>query len=140
MPRLAALVAIIWLALLPPLFTDGACTAEFDREAARIEADRKSLATPALASAYLRGRGIPNSLYSLQQCRRAKPRSVVDCGDGALVYATAPVKNFVCRIYRDDEVRIELHYDDRDRLARTAVDMSPYKSLPLPGITLHWAR
>jgi len=50
------------------------------------------------------------------------------------------VKNLVCSAYRDDEVRIQLHYDDRDRLARVLVVMNPYKSLPLPGFMLHWAR
>ncbi len=110
--RIALAVAIVWLALLPPLFTDGACTAEFDREATRVEADRKSIRTPELASAYFRDRGIPYSVYSLSQCRRAKPRSVLNCGDGPLVYAKAPVKNLICSVYRDDEVRIHLHYDD----------------------------
>ncbi len=138
--RLALLVAAVWLALMPPLFTGGACTAEFEQEAARIEADRKSLATPSIALAYFRARGIPSALYSLQECRRARPRSVANCGDGPLIYAKAPVKNLVCSVYRDDEVRVQLHYDDRDRLARVVVDMNPYKSLPLPGFMLHWAR
>jgi hypothetical protein len=39
-------------------------------------------------------------------------------------------------------VRVQLQYDERDRLVRVATDMSPFKSLPLPfiGVTLHWAR
>jgi hypothetical protein len=28
-------VAVIWLALMPPLFTNGACTTEFDAESSR---------------------------------------------------------------------------------------------------------
>lgn len=140
MKSLLAVIAIAWLLLLPPLFTDGACSAEFETATKRVESDRQAMRTPELAATYFHDRRIPYTVYSLSQCRRAKPRSVVNCGDGPLVYAKAPVKNPVCRIYRDDEVRIHLHYDDRDRLARTVVDMSPYKSLPLPGITLHWAR
>jgi hypothetical protein len=138
--RVLAVVALVWIVLLPPLFTDGACTAEFDREAARIDADRASLRTPAQAATYFHARGVPYSVYSLEQCRRARPRSVANCGDGALVYARAPVGNPICKLYRDDEVRIHLHYDDRDRPARIVLDMSPYKSLPLPGFVLHWAR
>jgi hypothetical protein len=138
--RVVAVVVLVWILLLPPLFTDGACTAEFERETARIEADRKAISTPERAAAYFRDRGIPYSVYSLSQCRRAKPRSVMNCGDGPLVFAKAPVKNLVCSVYRDDDVRIHLHYDDRDRLARVAIDMNPYKSLPLPGFVIHWAR
>jgi hypothetical protein len=138
--RILAVVALAWILLLPPLFTHGACTAEFDREAARIEADRAALRTPELAAAYFRARGAPYSVYSLQQCRRARPRSVANCGDGPLVLARPAISGLVCRIYRDDEVRVHLHYDDRDRLARVVLDMNPYKSLPLPGFMLHWAR
>lgn len=52
------LVAIIWAALMPPLFTNGACTAEFDRESARLAQDQKSLRSPAMADAYWRERSI----------------------------------------------------------------------------------
>jgi hypothetical protein len=52
MARILAVVALVWLALMPPLFTGGACTAEFDHEASQLAVNQKSLATPALAQAY----------------------------------------------------------------------------------------
>ena len=58
------------------------------------------------------------------------------------MYARVPVKNQLCRLYRDSEVKVQLQYDERGSLLRMATDMDPYKSLPIPfvGITLHWAR
>lgn len=59
-----------------------------------------------------------------------------------MVYAQVPVENLVCRIYRDDEIRVQLHYDERSRLARIVTEMSPSRHLPLPwsGHSVHWAR
>ena len=63
------------------------------------------------------------------------------CGGGPIVHARVPVTNLVCKLYRDDEIRVHLFYDEHDRLAQTRFDMDPYKSLPLAGgVTLHWAR
>lgn len=139
--KIAALVALGWLALMPPLFTGGACTREFDAEAARIEADGAKLKTPAAAAEYLRSRALSYVVASVEDCRRAKPRWLQSCGGGPIIHATVPVKNPVCRVYRDGEIRVRLFYDERDRLSRTQVDMDPYKSLPLAGgVTLHWAR
>ena len=142
MIRFFALVALVWVALIPPLFTDGACTAEFDREGAQLTVDQKSLASPALAQAYWSARQIPVSVISRQQCRRSRPRFVDVCGSGDLVVAVVPVQHRICRLYRDDEIRIQLYYDDRNRLARMVTDMNPFRSLPLPwlGTTLHWGR
>ena len=90
---------------MPPLFTGGACTAEFEAEAARLEADRVRLKTPSSASEYLRGLGVAHSVASVDDCRRAKPRWLQSCGGGPIVHAAVPVSNLVCRIYRDDEIR-----------------------------------
>jgi len=140
--RVLAVVALAWLVLLPPLFTGGACTREFDAEGARIERDRQSLASPDLAAGYWGTRGIPYSVVSREQCRRSKPRFAQGCGDGPLVYARVPVGNPICGLYRDREILVQLQYDGRNRLARTQVDMNPFKSLPIPftGRALHWAR
>lgn len=140
--RLLAVVALVWLALMPPLFTGGACTREFDDEGTRIEKDARSIASPGLASSYWSARNIPYSVVSREQCRRAKPRFLQNCGDGPLVYARVPVGNAICSLYRDSEILVQLQYDGRNRLARTQVDMRPFKSLAIPftGITLHWAR
>jgi hypothetical protein len=42
---LFALIALVWLALMPPLFTAGACTREFDATTRRVEDERKRLAS-----------------------------------------------------------------------------------------------
>ena len=55
MLRILAVVIVIWLALFPPLFTNGSCTREFDFEAQRLEADRASYKTPDAARAYWSG-------------------------------------------------------------------------------------
>jgi len=141
MARILAVVALVWLALMPPLFSGGACTAEFDHEAGQLAASQKSLATPALAQAYWSSRQVPISVISAQECRRARPRFVEVCGSGVLVHAVVPVQNRICRFYRDDGIRVQLQYDSRNRLARMVTEMNPFRSLPLPfGITLHWAR
>jgi hypothetical protein len=53
-----------------------------------------------------------------------------------------PVRNEICRVYRDDSVLVQLRYDARNRLARTQVDMAPFKSLPIPFMhaAIDWAR
>lgn len=140
--RFLAVVVLAWLVLMPPLFTGGACTREFEEEGGRVERDRRAIASPALAAGYWTARGIPHTVLSREQCRRAKPRFLQACGDGALVYARVPVRNAVCSLYRDGEILVQLHYDDRGRLGRTQVDMKPFKSLPIPfaGVAVHWAR
>ncbi len=142
MVRVLAVVALVWVALLPPLFTDGACTAEFDHEASQLAVNRKSLASPTLAQAYWSSRRIPISVVSAEECRRTKPRFVEACGSGALVYAVVPVQNRICRFYRDDGIRIQLQYDDHNHLTRMITDMNPFTSLPLSwlDVTLHWGR
>jgi hypothetical protein len=140
--RLAALLAIVWIALLPPLFTHGACTHEFDAESQRVDADRASLPDPGHAMRYWQARRVEAYALSKETCRRSRPRFLADCGDGMLVYARVPVSNLICRVYRDDAILVQLQYDARNRLARTQVDMSPFKSLPLPwlGTAVDWAR
>jgi hypothetical protein len=135
-------VAVIWLALMPPLFTNGACTAEFDAENSRIAADMASLKTSVGADSYYSTRGVPHAVLSVDECRHRKPRNLSRCGDGPLVIAKVPVKNLVCRIYRDDEIAVMLQYDVRDRLVREELEMQPYKTLPIPLTTaaIHWAR
>src|SRR5438034_11849656 len=104
-------VAIAWIALMPPLFTDGACTAEFNQESARLEKDGKSLGSSVLADTYWRERSVAHVVLSVDQCRKAKPRFLARCADGPLVIAKVPVKDRICSIYRDDELRIQLQYD-----------------------------
>jgi hypothetical protein len=140
--RVYAIIGLVWLALLPPFFTNGTCTSEFEAEAARLQADAARLRTAAMAEQYWASRAVPIATLSVEQCRQAKPRFLPRCGSGPLVYVRVPVKNQICRLYRDSEVKIQLQYDELGRLSRMAIDMSPFKSLPLPctGVTLHWAR
>jgi len=140
--RIAIGLAFAWALVMPPLFTNGACTAEFDAESARIDADRAALSDPARALAYWSERGIAHFNVSKEACRRSPPRFVANCGDGPLVYARVAVTHPVCRIYRDDSILVQLQYDARNRLARTQVDMAPYKRLPIPftSRTIDWAR
>jgi hypothetical protein len=141
MKRLLALVALIWLLLLPPLFTGGDCTREFDEEQARIDRERTGIRGMSQAVAYWNGRGIAPRDMSEDQSRRAKPRDLASCGSGPIVQARVPVNNLVCKVYRDDEIRVRFFYDEHDRLSQTSVDMKPFYSLPLPGAaTIHWAR
>jgi len=134
-------VAVVWLALMPPLFTNGACTAEYEAENARLEHERDSVRTSVAADSWYSTRGVPHAVLGLDDCRRRKPRNLASCGDGATVVARVPVTNLVCRIYRDDEISVMLQYDARDRLARQYVEMNPFRSLPLPwGGALHWGR
>ena len=140
--RLYALVVAVWLALLPPLFTAGACTAQFEGEATRLQADGARIRTVDSALQYWNDRNQPVATLTPEQCLRAKPRFLSRCGSGTLVYVRVPVQNQVCRLYRDSEIKIQLQYDEFGRLARTATDMGPFKSLPIPftDIALHWAR
>lgn len=135
-------VALIWLILLPPLFTDGACTAEFDVEAATIGTDGPRILTVDAARQYWASRHQPIAVLTRDDCRRVKPRFLAQCGAGTLVIAKVPVRNAVCRIYRDGDILVQLQYDDFGRLARVATDMAPFKSLHIPytSISLHWAR
>jgi hypothetical protein len=139
--KFLALVALVWLVLLPPLFTDGECTRAFDEEQARIALDTAQLANSRRALQYWNKRGIAARLVSVDNCRRAKPRDLQSCGSGPFVQASVPVRSLVCKVYRDDETRVRLFYDEHDRLIQTAVEMKPFYSLPLPGgVTLHWAK
>lgn len=135
-------VVLAWAILMPPLFTEGACTAEFDAETARIATDGERIRTVDSAMRYWASRHQPVQLLTRDDCRRAKPRFLASCGAGPLVIARVPVRNTLCRIYRDSEILVQLQYDDFSRLSRVATDMAPFKSLPIPytGITLHWAR
>ena len=140
--RIYAAIALAWLLLMPPLFTGGDCTAEFDAEAARIEADMPRIRTYDAAMQYWGERHQPVAVVTPDDCRRAKPRFLSSCGSGPLVYAKVPVRNTICRIYRDPEIKVQLHYDEHGRLMRIATDMDPFKSLPIPftHTTIHWAR
>jgi hypothetical protein len=136
-------ILLIWAALMPPFFTAGACDAEFDVVASQIAQNKPLLASPELAAAYFwRSANLPVRIISAEQCQRSRPRFVDGCGAGDLLYVTIPIRNTVCRIYRDSEIRVQLQYDEKGRLRRLQTDMHPFKYLRLPwlGINWYWGR
>lgn len=142
MIRVILAIALLWLVLMPPFFTDGACTAEFDKVARQIQENRPSLASSASAQAYWNSVHVPIQVISADRCRLSKPRFVYDCGSGDLLYVAVPIQNKVCHFYRDSDVRIQLHYDEHGRLRQLQADMKPFKffSFPWLALKLYWGR
>lgn len=136
------ILALGWLALLPPFFTHGACDAEFDQERAEVASNHGAFASPELASSYWQAKTVPVSVLSVDQCRHVMLKFLDSCGPGPLVYAAVPVKNRVCRFYRDDSITVQLGYDTNGRLERLETDMKPFRTLELPfiGRPLYWAK
>jgi len=134
-------IGLVWLVLLPPVFTAGSCTREFDQANRLLDHHRRDLHDFAKAQALLADKGMNFAVVTAQRCREVKPRFLKSCGSGPLIYLEVPVSNLVCRVYRDDATRIQLQYDSVQRLIRVSSDMAPYKSLPLPwGGFVHWGR
>jgi hypothetical protein len=133
-------LVIFWLlvaagvgALLPPLFTHGACSAEFDAVAAQLEGARGALATLPKARQYLAAHGLPYEALSERQCEAAHLPEVESCPSGLLLLGAVPVKDRVCRYYRDDSVRFQLAFNVREQLIHVQTDMHPYRMLKFPG-------
>lgn len=137
-----AILTLAWVAVMPPFFTHGECDAEFDQATAELASNHPAFSSPELATAYWQSKSVPATLFSLEQCRRRILKFVDSCGAGPLVYAAVPVKNRVCRFYRDDSITVQFGYNHDGQLTRVETDMKPFKSLPLPflGKTLYWAK
>jgi len=143
MIRVFLVIALIWLAALPPFFTDGACTAEFDRVARQIQDNRATFTSSSAATqAYWTSQDARVQAISAARCRITKPRFVDTCGPGDLIYVTVPIQNKVCHYYRDSSVRIQFQYDDKGRLRQLEADMDPFKvfSIPWLGIKWYWGK
>jgi hypothetical protein len=142
MIRVLVAIALVWLVLMPPFFTDGACTAEFDNVARRIQENKPSLVSFASAREYWNSAHVSVQEISAAQCRVSRPRFVDSCGPGDLLYVAVPIQNKVCHFYRDSDVRVQLKYDDRGRLRQLQADMKPFKyfSFPWLGVKLYWAK
>jgi hypothetical protein len=127
---------------MPPVFTDGQCTAEFDEASALISRNRAVMRRPESAQDFFKAANVPATLLTVEQCRVTKPRFLDRCGPGPIVYANVPVKNKICSVYRDEETKLLLRYDEKGNLVRFTADMAPYKSLPIPftSTQIHWAR
>lgn len=140
--KLYAAIALIWIALMPPFFTGGACNREFEEVSANLNKSAIKIRTPEAASAWWAEQGVAHQVITPESCNQVKPRFLARCPVGTLVHAEVPVKNLVCSTYRDANIRISLHYSDKGRLARVAADMKPDKYLWIPGLDwrLYWGR
>jgi hypothetical protein len=133
-------LALGWAVFLPPFFTHGECDAEFQQERAEVASNQSAFTSVALARSYWLSKAVPFSVLSPDQCRHVVAKFVDSCGPGPLIYVAVPVKNRICRFYRDDSVTVQLGYDEHGRLDRVETDMKPSKSLTLPFVgTLYWA-
>jgi hypothetical protein len=119
-------------ALLPPFFTHGACTAEFNAVSEAVQRARPGLLTLSDAEHYLAQHGIGYQLLTAERCESAAPPDVVSCPGGPLLLGTVPVRNTACRYYRDANVRVQLGFNPRSQLVIIQTDMNPYKILRLP--------
>jgi hypothetical protein len=142
MIRLILVIALVWLALIPPFFTDGACTAEFNKVARQIQDNKPSLASSASALEYWNSLHVPAELITAARCRVSRPRFVDTCGPGDLLFVTIPIQNKICHLYRDSDVRVQLQYDAHGRLRQLQADMKPFKffSFPWLGLKLYWGK
>jgi hypothetical protein len=131
-----------WVALMPPLFTHGACTAEFDTFGGQIEGDRMSLATLGAAETYLATRKIPYELVTAERCEHAPPREVDGCTGGPIVLAAMPIRNKICRFYRDDRILLQLGFNEALQLVRIQTDIKPFHMLKSEtlGFEVDWAK
>ena len=134
---LALLAPAILVALLvPPLRTNGACTAEFNALADRLEGARTQLLTVSAAEAFLTAQGLRYELVTPERCTQAKPRDVAICPPGVLLIGSVPVVDRVCHYYRDDRVRYQLTFNSAGQLLRIQTDMNPYRKFRFPGTAL----
>ncbi len=144
MRALVIVLAVVglWLALLPPFFTHGACDAEFAEATALLERARPQLLTFSAARSFLAASGLPFQVLSAQTCEDAPPREVEVCAGGPALLSGVPVKNRVCRLYRDDRTHLQLGFNESGQLVRIETDMKPahFLKVPFTEVRLDWAR
>ncbi|HEV8017092.1 MAG TPA: hypothetical protein VGP32_00880 [Steroidobacteraceae bacterium] len=136
------LVVCGWLALMPPFFTHGACTAEFDAASEALQRARPALGTLTQAQDYLRAQAMPFRMVTAEQCDSSPAWEVEVCHGGPVLLVALPVKNRVCRYYRDSSIRVQLGFNKTLELVRMQSDMNPYHMLKLPilGLEVDWAK
>jgi hypothetical protein len=127
-----AVVSAATAALLPPFFTHGACTAEFDAVSDLLEHARPQLLTLPEAQRYLSAHALAYRVISAERCESAPLRDVETCPGGPLLLGAVSVKDRICRYYRDGTVRFQLGFNSRSQLVRIQTDMNPYRILRLP--------
>lgn len=127
----AAVAGIAWL---PPLFTRGACTAEFDALSGQLQQARAQLLTLSAAESFLSAHGISYQNLTDAQCESSTLSDIVSCPGGTLIIGAVPVKNKICHYYRDANVRFQLGFNRLAQLVRVQTDMNPYRKLKVPGL------
>lgn len=129
---------LLWLLLMPPFFTHGACTAEFDAVQSSLDASRPQIATVDRARTWLSSQGLPFRELNATECKSTREKEVEVCTGGPLLLASVPVRNRVCHYYRDGSVRLQLGFNAALQLVRIQTDMDPDHSLQVFGYKLGW--
>jgi hypothetical protein len=129
-------------AFLPPFFTNGACTAEFDAVGDLLERARPQLLTLTRAQDFLKTHAMAYEAMTPERCSSWHPRDiVVECPGGTLLVGLLPISNKVCRYYRDQNVLFQLGYNGRQQLVHIQTDMKPYRIVRTPwGYELYVAK
>jgi hypothetical protein len=128
----ALIVLVALAALLPPFFTRGECTQEFDALAALLERARPEVLTLPAAQQFLAAHALTYRLVSPESCESTPQRDVEGCPGGALLLGSVPVRNPICRYYRDSRVRFQLGFNPHAQLVRIQADMNPYGRILIP--------
>ncbi len=140
---LALLIIGGLLSLVPPFLTGGSCTAEFNGVTDFYQGVRGELATLAQAQDYLRAAALPYRVVSPERCDSFPTRDeVIVCPGGPVLVIALPVKDWVCRYYRDPTIRLQLGFNARRQLVHLQTDMHPYGIVRLKPsrFELYWAR
>ena len=135
------LIALL-LALLPPFFTQGDCTAEFDSVTDTFQRLRPEFAILDSAHSYLTAQALTYRQLSAEQCLRWPAREVVACHGGPVVLVYVPVRDRICHYYRDRHIRLQLGFNSKQQLALIQTDLNPYQIMKLPVLDfeLDWAK
>src|ERR1700719_4655015 len=113
------------LALLPPFFTHGNCTAEFDSVTDTFQKPRPEFPTLDSVHAYLTAQALLYRQLSAEQCLRWPAREVVACHGGPVVPVYVPVRDRICHYYRDRHIRLQLGFNSQQQLTLILTDMNP---------------
>lgn len=94
------------------------------------------------AQSFLASKAMPYQILSAEHCEASAPAEVDVCPGGPLLLVALPVKNRVCRFYRDRSIRVQLGFNSAQQLVRIQTDMNPYRMLKLPalGVEVYWGR
>lgn len=145
MRRIIVTVVLIVAALViavPPFFTHGACTAEFDATAGSFEGARAELATLEQARAWLAARAIGYLTVPADRCDNWPSREALECHGGPVLLIARRVSDPICRYYRDPTIRVQLGFNSHQQLVKVQTDMNPYKILKMPalGLEIYYAK